>query len=404
MPEYEDKRHLAAEDHLPVPPPPGARRPSAVASVLGGLSQRIVVLALIAGIVGGMLGSYAFIRYFAKAIPTDKKQLIVQESSAIIDVANKVSPGVVSITSKTVTRSFFGTTNEAQGAGTGMIVTPDGLILTNRHVVDDTNANYTVITNDGKTYPAKVVSRDTANDIAFVRITASNLPTVSLADSGSVKVGQRVVAIGNALGQFQNTVTEGVISGMGRPVTAGDSSGMTGSVESLQNLFQTDAAINPGNSGGPLVNLDGQVIGINTAVAGEGAQNIGFAIPINEVKPLLDSVKANGRIVRAYLGVRYVALDKQAATANDLPTEQGAWVRADSDQAPGVVSGSPADKAGIKEGDIITKIANDKVDSTHSLQSLIGKHKPGDKVNITIMRGGKEQTAEATLEAAPATE
>jgi serine protease Do len=167
-------------------------------------------------------------------------------------------------------------------------------------------------------------------------------------------------------------------------------------------LLQTDAAINPGNSGGPLVNLEGQVVGINTAVAGEGAQNIGFAIPINEAKPLLESVKTNGRIVRAYLGVRYIALDKQAATANNLPVDQGAWVQAADDQNPGVVPGSPAEKAGIKEGDIITKIGDDKVDSTHSLQSVVGKHKPGEKVKVTIMREGKEQTMEATLETSPA--
>jgi serine protease Do len=357
--------------------------------------------ALILGLLGGAAGSYVFIRYFAAAIPTDKKQLVVQENSAVIDVAKKVSPAVVSITSKTVTRGFFGQAQEAEGAGTGMVVSSDGLILTNRHVVDDASANYTVIDNNGKTYPATVVSRDTANDIAFVRISATNLPTVSLADSGSVQVGQRVIAIGNALGQFQNTVTDGIISGVSRGVTAGDSA-VGGNVEQLQNLFQTDAAINPGNSGGPLVNLDGQVVGINTAVAGEGSQNIGFAIPINEAKPLIASVKTKGRIVRAYLGVRYLVIDKQTATANNLPVDNGAWVQANGDSAPGVVAGSPAEKAGIKEGDIITKIGNDKIDSTHSLQSLIGKHKSGDKVKVTFMRDGKEQSVEVTLEDAPA--
>jgi serine protease Do len=217
-----------------------------------------------------------------------------------------------------------------------------------------------------------------------------------------VQVGQHVVAIGNALGQFQNTVTEGIISGLSRGVTAGDSSGMGGSSEQLQNLFQTDAAINPGNSGGPLVNLAGQVIGINTAVAGQGAQNIGFAIPINEAKPLIASVKEKGRIVRAYLGVRYVAVDQQAATANNLSVNHGAWVQATDDQTPGVVPDSPAAKAGIKEGDIITKVGGDTVDSTHSLQSLISKHKPGEKVVVTVMRDGKEQSLDVTLEEASA--
>lgn len=389
------------DDYIPVPPPPSRRHPGMWQRVGSSISRNVMMGALILGLLGGATGSYVFIRYFAAAIPTDKKQLVVQENSAVIDVAKKVSPAVVSITSKTVTRSFFGQAQEAEGAGTGMVVSSDGLILTNRHVVDDTSANYTVIDNNGKTYPATVVSRDTANDIAFVRISASNLPTVTLADSGSVQVGQRVIAIGNALGQFQNTVTDGIISGVSRGVTAGDSA-VGGNVEQLQNLFQTDAAINPGNSGGPLVNLDGQVVGINTAVAGEGSQNIGFAIPINEAKPLIASVKTKGRIVRAYLGVRYTVIDKQVAAANNLPVDNGAWVQADGDMAPGVVTGSPAEKAGMKEGDIITKIGNDKIDSTHSLQSLIGKHKSGDKVKVTFVRDGKEQSVEVTLEDAPA--
>ena len=282
-----------------------------------------------------------------------------------------------------------------------MIVTSDGLILTNRHVVEDTAATYTVVTSDGKTYPASVVSRDSVNDVAFVRISASNLPAVQLADSGAVKVGQRVVAIGNALGQFQNTVTDGIVSGLSRGIAAGDSSG-SGATEALSNVFQTDAAINPGNSGGRLVNLDGQVIGMNTAVAGQGSQNIGFAIPINDIKPLLDSVKSKGHIVRAFLGVRYVVLDQQTAQANNLPVNDGAWVQATDDTNPGVVAGSPADKAGVKEGDIITKIGNDSVDSTHSLQSLVGKHQVGDKISVTVLRGGKSQNLEVTLEAAPA--
>jgi serine protease Do len=367
-----------------------------------GLSARVVALALILGLAGGVLGSFAFIRYFASAIPADRKQLIVQESSAVIDTAKKVSPAVVSITSKAVTQGFFGNTQQVQGAGTGMIVTADGLILTNRHVVEDTSANYTVVLSNGKTYPATVVARDTVNDVAFVRISAGGLPTVSLADSASVKVGQQVVAIGNALGQFQNTVTEGIISGVSRGITAGDGSDLSSSSEQLQNVFQTDAAINPGNSGGPLVNLDGQVVGMNTAVAGQGAQNIGFAIPINDVKPLLASVKNTGKITRAYLGVRYVALDAQTAAANNLPANDGAWVQAADAANPAVVSGSPADKAGVKEGDIITKVGGDAVNSSHSLQSLVGKYKPGDKMQLTINRDGKTMALSATLQEAPA--
>jgi serine protease Do len=366
------------------------------------LPQRVAVLALVFGLVGGAVGSYGFIEYFAQYVPVAKRQILVQENSAVIDVAKKVSPSVVSITSKSVTQGFFGNPQQVEGAGTGMILTSDGLIMTNRHVVADANANYTVVLSGGKSYPAKIVSIDSTNDIAFVRITASGLPAVALADSGQVQVGQRVVAIGNALGQFQNTVTDGIISGLSRGISAGDSSGNAQGTEQLQNLFQTDAAINPGNSGGPLVNLAGQVVGMNTAVAGQGSQNIGFAIPINDAKPLIASVKSTGRIVRAYLGVRYVALDPQTAQANNLPVSDGAWVQAQDDQNPGVVPGSPADKGGVKEGDIITKIGGKSINSTNSLQSLIGKYKPGDKVTLTVNRGGKTQTVDVTLEEAPA--
>jgi serine protease Do len=356
----------------------------------------------VAGSLAGVGGAYGYTHYLASSIPVDRKQLIVEESSAVIDVATKLSPSVVSITSKTVARGFFGYSQEVEGAGTGMVLTTDGLILTNRHVVDDASATYTVVMSDGKTYPATVVSRDSKNDVAFVRVEAKDLAPVTLGDSGSLKVGQQVVAIGNALGQFQNSVTEGIISGVSRGITAGSGSGMGGSAEELSNLLQTDAAINSGNSGGPLVDLDGQVIGMNTAVAGSGAQNIGFAIPINDIKPLIDSVKTKGRIVRAYLGVRYVSLTKQVATLNNLTVTDGAWVQAAGDANPGVVGGSPADKAGVQEGDIITKINDDKIDATHSLQSLIGKYKTGDKIKLTVIRDGNTTTLEATLEDAPA--
>jgi len=392
-----DPEYVAAPS---APPPVQIMRALGERAAHTSVSTRVVVLALVLGLAGGMAGSYAFIRYFASSIPADRKQLVVQESSAVIDVAKKVSPAVVSITSKAVTPSFFGP-QESEGAGTGMIVDSNGLILTNRHVVDDASATYTVVLSNGKTYAATVVARDTANDVAFVRINASNLPTVSLGDSGAVSPGQEVVAIGNALGQFQNTVTQGIVSGVARPsVIAGDGSGAIGS-EQLQNVLQTDAAINPGNSGGPLVNLDGQVVGMNTAVAGQGAQNIGFAIPINDVKPLLSSVKSTGKITRAYLGVRYVALDSDTATANNLPLSVGAWVQAADAQDPGVVPGSPADKAGVQEGDVITKVNGDKVDATHSLQSLVGKYKPGEAVKLSVYRGGKTITLTATLQTAP---
>jgi serine protease Do len=363
--------------------------------------QRVIAMALIFGLIGGAVGSYTFIRYFANDIPANRKQLVVQETSAYINVAKIVSPAVVSITSQAVTQGMFGEPEQE-----GMIVDSDGLILTNRHVVDDSTATYTVVLSNGKSYPAKVLALDSNNDLAFVKITASGLPTVQLGDSGSVQVGQQVVAIGNALGQFQNTVTQGIVSGLSREVEAGDDSSggdtsSTSSDESLQDLFQTDAAINPGNSGGPLVNLAGQVVGIDTAIAGDGSQNIGFAIPINDAKALVTSMEKSGTLQTAYLGVRYVALDPSAAQANNLSVSQGAWVQSADAQDPGVVVGSPADKAGIKNGDVITKVGGSSVDANNSLQSLVEAYKPGDKVAFTVNRSGKTMTLSVTLGQTP---
>ena len=380
--------------------PGSSPRPQLPAFVTG-LTSRLIALMLIVGLVGGGAGSYIFIRFFANSIPADKKQLVVQETSAVTDVVKDVSPSVVSITTKQVTASFFGTSQTEEGAGTGMIVTTDGLILTNKHVVPDGTSSVTVINSEGKQYTGTVVSRDPINDIAFVRINAKNLKAVALGDSGSVQVGQKVIAIGNALGQFQNSVTEGIISGVSREIAAGDGSDSS-TTEELQNVFQTDAAINPGNSGGPLVNLDGQVIGMNTAVASDNAQNIGFAIPVNDIKSDIDSVKTKGVVVRPYLGIRFVELTPDVATANNLTVTQGAWVQGDAND-PSIISGSPADKAGIKDGDVITKVQGTTVDSTHSLPTLVSNHKVGDKITLTVIRAGKTISVDVTLEAAPAT-
>jgi serine protease Do len=419
MPDHNETEHHAEKRHdpderidEPVAPPVLAARAlgRGVGRGVGGMKMpyRIALLALVFGLVGGAAGAYGFVRYGTSMIPTSRQQLVVQENSAVIDVAKQVGPAVVSITSKAVSQGFFGMPQQIQAAGTGMIVRSDGLILTNRHVVDDASASYTVVLSNGKSYPAKVVSKDSINDIAFVQIQASGLPTVKLGDSGAVQVGQQVIAVGNALGQFQNTVTSGIISGLSRGVTAGDSGGggspfggqgQTNS-ENLQDMFQTDAAINPGNSGGPLVNLDGQVIGMNTAVAGEGAQNIGFAIPINDAKSLISSVESTGKISRAYLGVQYVMLDPQTAEANNLPVKSGAWVQGDG-QTSAVQPDSPAEKGGVKDGDIITKVGGTTLDSKHTLQTVVGKYKPGDKVTLTVNRGGKTQTLSVTLGTAP---
>jgi serine protease Do len=245
-----------------------------------------------------------------------------------------------------------------------------------------------------------LIAKDPINDIAFLKVNdVSDLTPAEIGDSSKVQVGSFVVAIGNALGQFQNTVTTGVISGKSRPVTAADSAGS----ESLQNLFQTDAAINPGNSGGPLVNIDGQVIGINTAVAGQGSQNIGFAIPINEAIKDIESVVTNGKISRAYLGVRYVPLNAQIAKEYNLGVDYGAYIVSSQNGSSSVVAGSPADKAGLKNGDVILKIDNQKIDDKNSLTSLVGQKSPGDKVKLTIYRDGKEQSIDVILAEASTT-
>jgi serine protease Do len=352
--------------------------------------NRYILAALVVGLISGVVGGAMFVRYGAKYIPVDKKQILVEENSAVVDVVKQVSPSVVSIVSESKANDLFGLSQTVEGAGTGMIVTADGLIMTNKHVVSDTQASYNVYASDGKQYKAQVVARDPINDVAFIRIPAKGLRPVELGDSTGLKVGQAVVAIGNALGQFQNTATQGIISGLGRPIVAG---GGNDSPESLENLVQTDAAINPGNSGGPLVNLEGQVIGMNTAVAGNG-QNIGFAIPVNELKPLVDSVKSQNKIIRPYLGVQYVPITKDLATQNSLPTDQGAYLQA-------VAAGSPAAKAGLQKGDIITKVGSDTVSDSNSLTALIGRHKVGDSVELTISRDNKSQTIKVTFEAAP---
>ncbi len=323
----------------------------------------------------------------------ENKVTNVEEQSATIDVVKKVSPSVVSITSEQSTLNFFGQVSKSQSAGTGFIVTKDGLIITNKHVVSSAIADYSVFTSDGKEYKAKVKAIDSSFDIAFLQIEADNLTPVELGDSNSIQVGQKAIAIGNALGQYQNTVTVGVISAVGRAIEAGDSSGY--SSETLENMIQTDAAINPGNSGGPLVNIAGQVIGINTAVDAE-AQGIGFAIPINLARTALKSVIEKGRVIRPMLGVRYINITKEFATRNNLSTENGALIYSSgSDLA--VIPNSPASKAGLKEGDILIKINDDVLGQGKSLISLLSKYEPGNKINITYIRDGKESKTTAVL-------
>ncbi len=326
---------------------------------------------------------------------TETKRINIEESSAVIDATTNVSPSVVSITTTKDVQTFFGIAQQ-NGAGTGFIVTNDGYIVTNKHVASDKGATYTVFLNDGRNFDAKIVAQDPVQDLAVLKIDATGLPTVDLGDSDQLKVGQTVIAIGNALGQFQNTVTVGVVSAKERQINA---SGGNGTTEALENLLQTDAAINPGNSGGPLVNVAGQVVGINTAIAGNGAQGIGFAIPINSVKSAITSAEKTGTIKRPALGVRYVPITKEIADLNQLDVNHGALiVRGETPGAVAVLPGGPADKAGLVENDIILAVNGDLVDEQHSLISLISKYAIGDTVSLKILHRGEEKTLSVKLD------
>lgn len=366
------------------------------------VTGKLVLLCVGLSLVFGFVGAYSFNYWTAHKSTSSlgvaqSKNVVISEQNATINVAKKVSPSVVSITTSTASRDQFGRNTQSQGAGTGIIITANGLILTNKHVVEG-GSSFVVVTSDGKEYNnVKLVASDPVNDIAFLRIEgASGLTPAEIGDSSKVEIGSFVVAIGNALGQYQNTVTTGVISGKSRPITAADGGG----TESLQNLFQTDAAINPGNSGGPLVNVEGQVIGINTAIAGEGSQNIGFAIPINEAKRDISTVESSGKIIRAYVGVRYIPITPAIAKANNLSVDYGAYLQAGQGNSA-VQSGSPADKAGLKNNDIILKVDDVKIDASNSLTSLVNQHAVGDSVTLTIYRDGKEQLIKVTLAEAP---
>lgn len=362
---------------------------------------------IIAGIIGGVvaLSSPNWISRLPASLQrifissTDTKSNIINgtrvvttEESAVINVVSKASEAVVSVVAKTTNFDpFTGPTTSQQGIGTGFIIDKNGTILTNSHVVADPSIQYTVVTKDKKSLSVKKIETDPLNDLAILTVDGGgNLPTIVLGDSDSLKIGQTVIAIGNALGRFDNTVTVGVISGKGRGITASDAIGQQ--PETIDNVLQTDAALNPGNSGGPLLDLDGQVVGVNFATT-TGAQNLGFVIPINTAKPVIEGFRSQGRIVKPYLGVGYQVIDESIASLRNLP--QGAFVSR-------VVSGSPADKGGIEVGDIITKIGDQALDSDHTLATEIGKHKVGEGISISYHRDSADKKTNVTLEEAPA--
>lgn len=290
------------------------------------------------------------------------------------------------------------------GEGSGFIISPDGVIATNKHVVLEKDAEYTVFTNDGRKFSAKVLARDPVQDLGILKIDQEKtvdgqggmalklFPFVQLGDSSNLQIGQTVIAIGNALGEFRNTVSVGVISGLGRTVTASGG----GLVETLEDIIQTDAAINKGNSGGPLLNLKGEVIGINTAMALD-AQSIGFAIPINKAKKGVEQIRSIGKIVYPFLGVRYVLVNEKVKSENNLSVDYGAFVAKGDSGEPAVTPGSAAERAGLKEGDVILELDSEKITQDNSLAKIIQKHSPEDKISLKILRGNKEMILSAVL-------
>jgi serine protease Do len=265
--------------------------------------------------------------------------------------------------------------------------------------VADEEAKYTVFLNDGHKYDAEVVAKDDVLDIAVIKVDGEKFSYLSFGDSEAVKPGQSVIAIGNALGEFNNTVSVGVVSGLSRSIVASDGQGES---ESLVNILQTDAAINPGNSGGPLLDLSGHVIGVNVAASIGSAENIGFALPANSVKTTVDSIRDNGRLVKPYLGVRYLNISSGLQTEEDLSVDSGALiVTGDQENEPAIVPNSPAAKAGLKEHDIITEVDGKKITPTWPLNIALREHQVGDKVDLKVLRDDKELTVTVTLEEAP---
>lgn len=386
----------------------------------------VFLIIIVSTIFGGLFGSYLVVNNisnlpwaadnnFERVI---KQEIVRQEENSVTEVVKKVSPAVVSIEiqkdiSKNINidpfEDFFGSWPffeyqapksqktepdwQKVGGGTGFIISADGLIMTNRHVIDDSSAKYKVILNDGRSFEAQVMGTDLFNDIGVLKVEAKDLPIVELGDSDQLVIGQTVVAIGNALAEFSNTVTVGVVSGQGRSIVAGTG----GSSEKLVNVIQTDAAINPGNSGGPLLNLAGQVIGINTAVSSQG-QLIGFAIPINSVRQIIASVQKTGQIIRPYLGVRYTMLDADMAKKLNIDISEGALLAPGNSGETAILPDSPASKAGLQSSDVITEINGKKLTKDYDLAQAISQFQPGDKITLKVWSNGQIRELLLTLE------
>jgi S1-C subfamily serine protease len=375
----------------------------------------LLILSLGIGFLGGWLGSSSHQNSVNNQSIFDSKQTVVSSQSQVIAaVAKEVNPSVVSITATQTTApttSLFGFSTGAgssEDAGTGIILSASGLIITNHHVIPDGTTSVSVTLSDGTTYNNVQVVGTTSDssslDIGFLKIDnldGRKLVPAVIGDSSQMTVGSSVVAIGNALGQFQNTVTSGIISGYGRSVQATDSTGST--EEDLTDLFQTDAAINEGNSGGPLVNLSGQVVGINTAIA-SNSQNIGFAIPINDITGLIQGVEKTGKLEQPYLGVLYIPITSDIASQYNLSVSQGAWIPpTDVTGQASVIAGGPAANAGLQTGDVITAIDGQQLNQNTSLTSIIDKDQVGQVVTLSVQRGNKSFSIKVTLGNSPTT-
>lgn len=380
-----------------------------------------IIFSCFAGLAGGVIGSRLSNQTITDITGGVVNELqITNQQEAVIDVAEQSSQSVVSIVVSQHVSDFensnfdpflryFGLPqNEEENqkpetdelrqvsAGTGFIISEEGMIITNRHVVDEENAEYTVILSNNEKYTATVLAKDTLLDIAFLKIEAENLIPLEFGDSSNIKVGQSVVAIGNALGEFSNTVSSGIVSGLGRNITATNSFG--GSAEQLYDVIQTDASINSGNSGGPLLDLSGNVVGVNVAVA-SNANGIGFAIPSNVVVDLLNRLNSDGEIVRPKLGVRFRMIDSNLQKANNLSVEEGALiVQGQSASDPAIVPESGAAKAGLKINDIITAVNDIKLTESNPLNVVIQGYKVGDVVTLTVIRDGEELEVQVTLQ------
>ncbi|MDP3964175.1 MAG: trypsin-like peptidase domain-containing protein [bacterium] len=340
------------------------------------------------------------------------KNVTVEEESQTIATVAEVTPAIGSIivkqnfdeavNSTSPFDLFFGTPTQPGeqevAAGSGFLVTAGGIILTNKHVINVSEAEYTFIMNDGRQFDAELIDVDPFNDVAVLQIsTEEDLPYLELGDSDSIETGQTVIAIGNTLSQFHNTVTKGVVSGIGRTITAGDSQGQS---ETIEEVIQTDAAINPGNSGGPLVNLSGQVVGINTAVSREG-QLIGFAIPSNVIRPVIESIQESGRIIRPYIGIRYRLITPEFAEANALSVDYGALLVRSADNELAIIPGSPGDKAGLEENDIILSINGEEINEGNTLSRMMQHFSVGEIITLKIFHDGEEREVDVTLEEYP---